>query len=125
MAATLSWNSRHGKRLLSLPNFASVVNPDARAVLEAGMPAWVGELLARGVVERKARQLALDIPDDQPVFDQIEYAEYLIQQDRRGRSAKSPTPLASISGLSRTTFRFRPISKPPAHAARERNKMPA
>ena len=74
-----------GKRLLSLPNFASVVNPDARAVLEAGMPAWVGELLARGVVERKARQLALDIPDDQPVLDQIEYAEYLIQQDRRGR----------------------------------------
>jgi hypothetical protein len=49
------------------------------------MPAWVGELLARGVVERKARQLALDIPDDRPVLDQIEYAEYLIQQDRRGR----------------------------------------
>jgi hypothetical protein len=37
----------------------------------------------RGVVERKARQLALDIPDDQPVFDQIEYAEHFIQQDRR------------------------------------------
>lgn len=74
-----------GKRLLSLPNFASVVNPDARALLEAGMPGWVRELLARGVVERKARQLALDIPDDQPVLDQIEYADYLIQQDRRGR----------------------------------------
>jgi len=75
-----------GKRLLSLPNFASVVNPDARAVLEAGMPPWVGELVKRGVVERKARQLALDVPDEQPVLDQIEYAEYLIQQDRRGRS---------------------------------------
>ena len=74
-----------GKRLLTLPNFTSVVNPDARAVLEAGMPSWVGELVSRGVVERKARQLALDIPDDQPVLDQIEYAEYLIQQDRRGR----------------------------------------
>jgi len=75
-----------GKRLLSLPNFASVVNPDARAILDAGMPTWVRELLARGVVERKARQLALDVPDDQPVFDQIEYADYLIQQDRRGRA---------------------------------------
>ena len=74
-----------GKRLLSLPNFAAVVNPDARAVLEAGLPAWVGELIERGVVERKARQLALDIADDQPVSDQIEYAEHLIQQDRRGR----------------------------------------
>jgi len=37
------------------------------------------------VTERKARQMVLDIPDEQPVSDQIEYAEYLIQQDRRGR----------------------------------------
>lgn len=74
-----------GKRLLSLPNFASVVNPEARAALEARLPTWMTELVQRGVAERKARQLALDIPDDQPVLDQIEYAEYLIQQDRRGR----------------------------------------
>ncbi|MCI0723503.1 MAG: hypothetical protein L0338_31745 [Acidobacteria bacterium] len=74
-----------GKRLLSLPNFASVVNPEARAALEARLPGWVSELVQRGVVERKARQLALDVPDEQPVVDQIEYAEYLIRQDRRGR----------------------------------------
>lgn len=74
-----------GKRLLSLPSFAPVVNPEARAALEARLPAWVGELVKRGVVERKARQLALDITDEQPVSDQIEYADYLIQQDRRGR----------------------------------------
>jgi hypothetical protein len=74
-----------GKRLLSLPSFSSVVNPEARAALEARLPGWVGELVARGVAERKARQLALDIPDEQAVSDQIEYAEYLIQQDRRGR----------------------------------------
>src|ERR1044071_7913365 len=74
-----------GKRLLSMPNFASVVNPEARAALEAKLPAWVGELVQRGVAERKARQLALDVADEQPVSDQIEYAEYLIQQDRRGR----------------------------------------
>jgi hypothetical protein len=75
-----------GKRLLSLPNFSNVVNPEARAALEAGLPAWVSELVHRGVAERKARQLALDIPDEQPVLDQIEYAEYLIQEDRRGRA---------------------------------------
>jgi len=74
-----------GKRLLSLPNFANVVNPEAQAALEAHLPQWVPELVARGVAERKARQLALDIPDDQPVLDQIEYTDYLIQQDRRGK----------------------------------------
>lgn len=74
-----------GKRLLGLPNFSSVVNPEARAALEARLPSWVSALVSRGVAERKARQLALDMADDQPVSDQIEYAEYLIQQDRRGR----------------------------------------
>jgi replication initiator protein A len=74
-----------GSRLLSLPNFSSVVSPEARTALEARLPSWVSELVARGVAERKARQLALDITDDQPVVDQIEYADHLIQQDRRGR----------------------------------------
>jgi len=78
-----------GSRLLGLPNFASAVNPEARAALEARLPAWVGELVKRGVAERKARQLTLDVADDQPVFDQIEYVEYLIQQDRRGRGSIS------------------------------------
>ena len=75
-----------GERLLSLPNFSSVVNPEARAALEARLPSWVGELVKRGVAERKARQMALDIDDQQLVSDQIEYADYLIQQDRRGRA---------------------------------------
>lgn len=84
-----------GKRLLSLPSFASLVNPEARAALEAMQPLWVPELIQRGVSERKARQLALDIPDHQPVFDQIEYAEYLIAQDKRGR-AKIDNPSGFI-----------------------------
>jgi hypothetical protein len=74
-----------GKRLLSLPSFSSVVNPEARAALEAKLPRWVGELTQRGVAERKARQLAIDVSEEQPVMDQIEYADYLIQQDRRGK----------------------------------------
>jgi hypothetical protein len=41
------------------------------------------------VAERKARQLTLDVADDQPVLDQIDYVEYLIQQDRRGRGSIS------------------------------------
>jgi hypothetical protein len=74
-----------GRRLLSLPNFSPVVNAEARAVLEARLPSWVNDLIQRGVAERKARQLALDIAEDQPVSDQIEYADHLIQQDQRAR----------------------------------------
>ena len=49
------------------------------------LPTWVGQLVHHGVSERKARQLTLDISERQPVADQIEYSEYLIAQDRRGR----------------------------------------
>ena len=99
-----------GKRLLCLPNFSNVVNPEARAALEARLPVWVTELVQRGVAERKARQLALDIPDDQPVLDQIDYAEYLIQQDRRGRGKISIRPVFS-SGRSKVIFRYQPNSR--------------
>ncbi len=74
-----------GNRLLSLPNFSKVVNTESRATLDAALPRWVGELVKRGVAERKARQLALEVDENQPVMDQIEYAEYLVQQDRRSR----------------------------------------
>jgi hypothetical protein len=74
-----------GKRLLSLEHFAMAGNAEDRAALEATMPSWVQELVGRGVVEKKARQLALDVPDDQPVLDQIEYAEHLLLQDSRSR----------------------------------------
>lgn len=74
-----------GKRLLCLPNFSNVVNSEVKAAMEARLPIWVTELIQRGVAERKARQLAFEIPEDQQVSDQIEYADQLIQQDRRGR----------------------------------------
>ncbi len=74
-----------GNRLLSLPSFVGFVTSEGRAALQASLPNWVGELIERGVAERKARQLALDIPDSQPVMDQIEYADSLILNDRRGK----------------------------------------
>lgn len=84
-----------GRRLLGLPTFRHVVNPAARAALDATLPSWVNELVARGVAERKARQMAMDIPEHQPVLDQIEYAEHLIAQDRKGRS-KISNPVGFI-----------------------------
>lgn len=74
-----------GNRILSLPNFSAIVDPEARAALEASLPGWVHELVRRGVAERKARQLALDVPDTQPVADQIEYVDFLMQTERRGK----------------------------------------
>jgi hypothetical protein len=73
-----------GRRLLSLPTFSGVVSPEKRE-LDTVLPGWVSVLVDRGISEKKARQLALDTADDQPVPDQIEYAEYLIGQDQRGR----------------------------------------
>jgi hypothetical protein len=84
-----------GRRLLTLPTFSNIVNPEARAALDATLPSWVNDLVTRGVAERKARQLALDIPEHQPVLDQIEYAEHLIAQDRKGRS-KISNPVGFI-----------------------------
>ena len=74
-----------GNRLMSLEHFASVANPDARAEIEARSPGWVQELIARGVTERRARQLVLDVAETQAVMDQIEYVEHLIQQDSKSR----------------------------------------
>lgn len=79
-----------GNRLLSLPTFSAIVNPEARAALEATLPSWVQELVKRGVVERKARQLALDVPDTQPVMDQVEYIDHLVRTDRRGKVQNPP-----------------------------------
>ncbi len=70
-----------GRRLLALPSFSGLAETKESATL----PDWVAALVECGVSEKKARQLALDTPDDQPVQDQIEYAEYLIRQDQRGR----------------------------------------
>jgi Replication initiator protein A len=74
-----------GKRLFSLEHFAPVVSAESRKALEEALPEWVKQLIERGVAERKARQLALDVADGQHVPDQIEYAEYLVQQDSRSR----------------------------------------
>lgn len=80
-----------GSGLLSLPNLAGVLNSGSRPDLETSLPAWVPELVKRGVAERKARQLALEVPEWQPVLDQIEYADHLISQDRR-RQRKIANP---------------------------------
>jgi hypothetical protein len=115
-----------GERLLSLPNFTSVVNGESRASLEASLPSWIAELVTRGVTERRARQMALDLPESQAVMDQIEYADHLIAQDKRGRGKISNPAGFYIWALEQNlsvpaefeTSRVRAF-----RAARERNEM--
>jgi hypothetical protein len=111
-----------GKRLLALPSLAGVVNAEARAAYDARLPAWVASLVERGVSEKKARQLALDSAEDQPVLDQIEYAEHLIEQDQRGRG-KIANPAGFIVWAVENNLRvpdsFETESKRAARALRE------
>jgi hypothetical protein len=57
---------------------AIVDRPDIAAPL-------IAELSRRGVSEPIARQLLASVPDDQPVQDQIEWGDYLIQTSRAGK----------------------------------------
>jgi hypothetical protein len=74
-----------GVNLLSLPHFTTAIQAGRRTALESSAPPWVAELVQRGVSERRARQLVLDVPQSQRVVDQIEYMDFLVAQDRRGR----------------------------------------
>jgi hypothetical protein len=71
-----------GPRLLALPHVAG--DPMQKRILPAP-PSWAAELIRRGVTEARARQLAMDLSEGQPVLDQIEYTDFIIQQDGQGR----------------------------------------
>jgi hypothetical protein len=59
---------------------------ELRRVLERSeqAPLLLEELGHRGVSEAVARQLLASLPDDQPIHDQIEWGDYLIQTSRTG-----------------------------------------
>ena len=50
----------------------------------------LGELVRRGVAEIKARELLANIREGQEIIDQIEYVDYLIAKDRKGRLENPP-----------------------------------
>jgi Replication initiator protein A len=69
----------HGAKFFRDRELRAVIErPDATAGLMA-------ELGRRGVSEGIARQLLASIPDDQPVQDQIEWGDHLIQTSRAGK----------------------------------------
>lgn len=58
-----------------------------RTLLPSAQNEAVEALVARGIREDKARQLLLNISEDQPVLDQIEWADAEIQRKRRTAGA--------------------------------------
>ena len=52
--------------------------------------AWLAALIERGVREPAARQLVLNVPDDQPVMDQIEWGDEILRTAPRGKFFNPP-----------------------------------
>lgn len=73
-----------GNRLLATPALAGIAKKLAERT--ATPPMWMADLISRGVHEAMVRQLALDIPDEQPVDDQIDYADQIVRQNPKLRN---------------------------------------
>lgn len=77
-----------GSRLLETPALAGV---QAR-LRDTGinLPGWVKLLAERGVQESVARQMALDIDEEQPIEKQIAYIDYLVSSAPQGKIKNPP-----------------------------------
>src|SRR5579871_1800449 len=83
-----------GAAFVSAADLRATDNGDAPRILGHRQNEILQALLERGVREDRARQLLLDLPDDQPVMDQIEWADAEI--DRKSRSRE---PIANPPGF--------------------------
>lgn len=76
--------------LPSPPNESA--QPPVRTVLEPADPdpGLLTELTRRGVAEKKARELLANLKPGQEVIDQLEYVDFLVAKDRRGKFDNPP-----------------------------------
>ena len=58
-------------------------------------PVLLAELTTRGIAERTARDLLANVKPGQRIMDQLEYMDFLISRDRRGRFDNPPGLLIS------------------------------
>ena len=97
--------------------------------IRAGLPAAIlsidaepnllQALTSRGIVENQAKRLLKAIAPDQPVLDQIEYADYLIAQANRSIA----NPPGFYVYVLREDVRRQRTSKPRQNDARENTKI--
>jgi hypothetical protein len=83
-----------GPKFVSRSDLRVVESPAGRGFLDDRQNEILQALVQRGVREDRARQLLLDLPDDQPVMDQIEWAEAEICRKERTRE-----PIANPPGF--------------------------
>lgn len=76
-----------GPRLMATPALSSVSNAQ---MLPPAAPAWVAQLVERGVLENVARQLALDVDEEQPVEEQIRYVDRILSEAPTGKFRNPP-----------------------------------
>jgi hypothetical protein len=67
------------------------------------------DMMAKGIAEKKARELLAHVKPGQEVMDQLEYVDSVVANDKRGKLQNLP---ASMFAISVTTSRRRPTSGP-------------
>ena len=84
---------QHVAPTLALPSAVrEPIPPPVQATLELGDsdPGLLWEMTRRGVAEKKARELLANLKLGQEVIDQLEYVDFLVAKDRRGKFDNPP-----------------------------------
>ena len=74
-----------GSAFVSAADIRAADNPDKAALLSARQGEILRALVDRGVREDRARQLLIDLPEEQPALDQIEWGDMEIKRKERTR----------------------------------------
>jgi hypothetical protein len=74
-----------GSAFVSAADIRAADNPDRAALLTARQNEVLRALVERGVREDRARQLLIDLPEEQPALDQIEWGDMEVKRKERTR----------------------------------------
>ena len=74
-----------GGAFVSAADIRAADNPDRAALLTARQNEVLRSLVERGVREDRARQLLIDLPEEQPALDQIEWGDMEVKRKERTR----------------------------------------
>ena len=83
-----------GERFLTENRLRLAARDERPEMPDARLEALLKGLVERGVREDRARRILLDVPDDQPVLDQLEYGDAEVARRGRGRD-----PIANPPGF--------------------------
>jgi hypothetical protein len=74
-----------GSAFVSAADIRAADSPDRAALLSSRQGEVLRALVERGVREDRARQLLIDLPEEQPVLDQIEWGDMEVKRKERTR----------------------------------------